>query len=116
MGFFLTMVISLLVSFVTGICIDFVNSFSKIVLCVNLPFQSYFIENAGANKPSDADPRYFMPFIDNPIFPEKVRRFFRFGVPEEFKFSDSSRMEGNRKLTSQEENYPLAERSISFYD
>ncbi|CAK8694692.1 unnamed protein product [Clavelina lepadiformis] len=87
MGFFLTMVISLLVSFVTG-----------------------------ANKPSDADPRYFMPFIDNPIFPEKVRRFFRFGVPEEFKFSDSSRMEGNRELTSQEENYPLAERSISFYD
>ncbi|XP_076800744.1 sodium-coupled monocarboxylate transporter 1-like [Clavelina lepadiformis] len=36
----------------------------------------------GANKPSDADPRYFMPFIDNPIFSEKVRRFFRFGVPE----------------------------------
>jgi len=28
------------------------------------------------------DPDLFVPILDHPCFPEKVRTFFRFGVPE----------------------------------
>ena len=58
----------------------------------------------GANKPSDADPRYFMPFIENEILPEKVRRFFRFGVPEDIKMSDHSEVTEKIRLSFREDN------------
>uniref|UniRef100_H2Z8W9 Sodium-coupled monocarboxylate transporter 1 n=1 Tax=Ciona savignyi TaxID=51511 RepID=H2Z8W9_CIOSA len=48
-----TMLIGLLVSFITG-------------------FQ----------RAKDCDPRFFVPFVDNKCLPFKVRNFFRFGVPE----------------------------------
>ncbi|CAK8683331.1 unnamed protein product [Clavelina lepadiformis] len=35
----------------------------------------------GANKPSELDPKLFIPLIENEIFPASVRKFFRFGVP-----------------------------------
>ncbi|XP_076825675.1 sodium-coupled monocarboxylate transporter 2-like isoform X1 [Clavelina lepadiformis] len=35
----------------------------------------------GHNDPSKLDPRLFMPIVDHHILPEKVRNFFRFGVP-----------------------------------
>uniref|UniRef100_H2Z777 Sodium-dependent multivitamin transporter n=1 Tax=Ciona savignyi TaxID=51511 RepID=H2Z777_CIOSA len=37
---------------------------------------------SGANKPSESDPRLFVPLFDNKRLPEKLRNFFRFGVPE----------------------------------
>ena len=36
---------------------------------------------SGANKTEDADPRFFVPIIDNHRLPKSVRCFFRFGVP-----------------------------------
>lgn len=41
----------------------------------------------GPQKPSDADPELFIPLFDNQRLPAKVRRFFRFGVPERKKES-----------------------------
>lgn len=41
-----------------------------------------FTTKSGARNPSESDPKLFIPLLDNPLFPEKVRRFFRFGVPE----------------------------------
>jgi len=36
------------------------------------------------------DPQLFMPILDNKIFPTKLKKFFRFGVPElEVKKADS---------------------------
>nr|XP_039256866.1 sodium-coupled monocarboxylate transporter 1-like [Styela clava] len=37
---------------------------------------------SGHTPASKATPRLFVPIIDNKIFPSKVRKFFRFGVPE----------------------------------
>ncbi|CAK8694698.1 unnamed protein product [Clavelina lepadiformis] len=74
LGFILTIVISLLVSIATGV-----------------------------NQPSDADPRYFMPCIDNEIFPEKIRRFFRSGVPEDIKMSDRSEVTERIRLSFRKE-------------
>ena len=36
----------------------------------------------GKNDPEDMDPILFLPLVDNKLFPESVRNFFRFGVPE----------------------------------
>jgi len=36
----------------------------------------------GKNKPEEMDPELFVPILDNPCLPQKVRTFFRFGVPE----------------------------------
>ena len=35
----------------------------------------------GANNPQNADPELFVPIISNPVLPQKIRKFFRFGVP-----------------------------------
>ena len=62
------------------------NTFSKSLSNVTKKQQSsihdlerYF---TGTNKPTESDPKLFVPFIDNPCLPERVRKFFRFGVPE----------------------------------
>ncbi|CAK8694689.1 unnamed protein product [Clavelina lepadiformis] len=52
-GFALTIIVGLLVSFATG-----------------------------ANDPAKSDPKYFLPVVDNPMLPKKIIKFFRFGVPE----------------------------------
>nr|XP_009860889.2 sodium-coupled monocarboxylate transporter 1-like [Ciona intestinalis] len=36
----------------------------------------------GFKNPKMSDPRYFVPFIESKYLPEKVNKFFRFGVPE----------------------------------
>uniref|UniRef100_H2YDW6 Sodium-coupled monocarboxylate transporter 1 n=1 Tax=Ciona savignyi TaxID=51511 RepID=H2YDW6_CIOSA len=36
----------------------------------------------GANKPADANPLLFVPLVGSDIFPKKVLKFFRLGVPE----------------------------------
>ncbi|CAK8681466.1 unnamed protein product [Clavelina lepadiformis] len=36
---------------------------------------------SGPKKPSESDSRLFQPFLDHPCFPQKIRTFFRFGVP-----------------------------------
>ena len=43
--------------------------------------------NSGPNNPEKLNPALFVPFVSNPIFPEKVRKFFRFGVRELGEFS-----------------------------
>lgn len=35
----------------------------------------------GPNKPESMDPKLFLPFVDHKCLPNKVRSFFRFGVP-----------------------------------
>ena len=46
--------------------------------------------SSGPNKPKHMDPQLFMPILDNKIFPSKLKKFFRFGVPElEVKEADS---------------------------
>jgi len=34
------------------------------------------------NKPKEMDPDLFVPILEHPCLPQKVRTFFRFGVPE----------------------------------
>nr|XP_026696729.1 sodium-coupled monocarboxylate transporter 2-like [Ciona intestinalis] len=58
-----------------------------ITMLVGIPFS--FI--TGANKAEDMNPELFVPIIDNKIFPEKVRKFFRYGVPE-MKYADEEEM------------------------
>ena len=36
----------------------------------------------GKNDPEKMDPKLFLPLVDNKLFPEKVRKFFQFGVAE----------------------------------
>jgi len=42
----------------------------------------------GANNPEKANPDLFAPIVDSKRLPEKVRKFFRFGVPERLKEQD----------------------------
>ncbi|CAK8694773.1 unnamed protein product [Clavelina lepadiformis] len=44
----------------------------------------------GANKPKHMDPKLFVPFVDNKHLPDKIRTFFRFGVPEIKMIKDQS--------------------------
>jgi len=36
----------------------------------------------GANKPSEVDPNLFVPLLSHSIFPARLKKFFRCGVPE----------------------------------
>jgi len=40
------------------------------------------IFHVGMNKPKEMDPDLFVPILEHPCLPQKVRTFFRFGVPE----------------------------------
>ena len=50
--------------------------------CNSLCYNLITIFLVGKNKPEEMDPDLFLPIVDHPRLPEKVRTFFRFGVPE----------------------------------
>lgn len=52
----------------------------------------------GFSKPSKASPELFVPILDNKILPEKIRKFFRFGVP------DISPVEETKQSLPEEQN------------
>ena len=67
---------------------------------------------SGANKPSEADPILFVPILSHPIFPAKIRKFFRFGVPQE-SFKRSTVINFNdKKLLNLSPNEMTSEKEI----
>jgi len=51
------------------------------------------------------DPDLFVPFLDHPCLPEKVRTFFRFGVPE----SESKLKSAEGKLIEKENRFAASD-------
>ena len=55
--------------------------FVELFLCFQIiTFKIFYF--SGKNDPKKMNPKLFLPLLDNKIFPERVQRFFRFGVAE----------------------------------
>ncbi|XP_077970231.1 sodium-coupled monocarboxylate transporter 2-like isoform X2 [Styela clava] len=64
----------------------------------------------GFSSLSNANADLFVPFIDNKLLPEEVRKFFRFGVPVRSHTSERiAPTDGTAKLANDVENTPLSE-------
>ena len=62
----------------------------------------------GPSNPESMDPVLFLPLVDNEHLPEKIRKFFRFGVPDipPHSRSISKSLNGSHKSNQDEKKLP----------